>query len=209
MNISSYNLDLHKHILARWAASRAASQSKNFKFKVKLGAELLLLGEKGSATNDENFTEYIKQIKHFNTQDDFDSWHHQTIKNMRSDSNKLRELLDEHNKLQKHYSYGIAAKILNCYLKVFFLEFFGKQEFADFIHPPVDALLLEALKKEDNELFTFNSKIFKNIGAQKIPKWTVINEYEYKGIVNLMKKFISSRNQNGLWKIESFWVGHQ
>ena len=70
----------------------------------------LLLEKKGSATNDENFTEYIKQIKHFNTQDDFDSWHHQAIKNMRSDSNKLRELLDEHNKAQKHYSYGIAAK---------------------------------------------------------------------------------------------------
>ena len=112
-------------------------------------------------------------------------------------------------KAKKHYSYGIAAKILNCYLKVFFLEFFGNQEFADFIHPPVDALLLEALKKEDNELFTFKSKIFKNISAQKIPKWTEINENEYKGIVNLMKKFISSRNQNGLWKIESFWVGHQ
>ena len=209
MNISSYNLDLHKHILSRWAASRAASQSKDFKFKVKLGSELLLLGEKGSTTNVEKFIEYIKQIKHFNTQDDFDSWHDQTIKNMRSNSNKLKELLDEHNKLQKHYTYGIAAKILNCYLKVFFLEFFGHQEFADFIHPPVDALLLEALKKEDKELFTFDSQLFKNIGVQKIPKWTKINGDEYKEVISLMKKFVSSKDQNGLWKIESFWLGHQ
>ena len=128
---------------------------------------------------------------------------------MRSESNKLRELLDQHNKLYMHYTYGIAAKILNCYLKVFFLEFFGNKKFADFIHPPVDALLLETLKKEDKELFTFNSQIFKNIGAQKIPKWTKIDENEYKGVISLMKKFVSSKNQNGLWKIESFWVGHQ
>ena len=147
MNISSYNLDLHKHILARWAASRAASQSKNFKFKVKLGAELLLLGEKGSATNDENFTEYIKQIKHFNTQDDFDSWHHQTIKNMRSDSNKLRELLDEHNKLQKHYSYGIAAKNLKLLFEGFFLGIFWKSGVCRFYSSPCGCSSIGSIKK--------------------------------------------------------------
>ena len=209
MDISSYNLDFHKHILSKWAASRAASQSKGFKFSVELGSKLLLLGKKGSQASDQEFIDYIKQIENFNSQDDYDSWHHQTILNMTSYTDELKQLLDKHNKSFNNYTYGIAAKILNCYLKVFFLESFHNQKFADFIHPPVDAILLKALRKEDEKLFNFKNSVFTNIGVQKIPTWTRINENEYKMIIKLMKEFVSSKNQNGLWKIESFWIGHQ
>ena len=209
MDISSYNLDFHKHILSKWAASRAASQSKGFKFSVELGSKLLLFGKKGSQASDQEFIDYIKQIENFNSQDDYDSWHHQTIVNMTSYTDELKQLLDKHNKSFNNYTYGIAAKILNCYLKVFFLESFGNQKFADFIHPPVDAVLLKALRKEDKKLFNFKNSIFTNIGVLKIPTWTRINENEYKMIIKLMKEFVSSKNQKGLWKIESFWIGHQ
>lgn len=209
MDISSYNLDFHKHILSKWAASRAASQSKGFKFSVELGSKLLLFGKKGSQASDQEFIDYIKQIENFNSQDDYDSWHHQTILNMTSYTDELKQLLDKHNKSFNNYTYGIAAKILNCYLKVFFLESFGNQKFADFIHPPVDAVLLKALRKEDKKLFNFKNSIFTNIGVLKIPTWTRINENEYKEIIKLMKEFLSIKGQNGLWKIESFWIGHQ
>ena len=85
MDISSYNLDFHKHTLSKWAACRAASQSKNFKFSVELGSELLILGKKGFQVSNQDFIDYIKQIENFNTQDDYDSWHHQTIMNMTSE----------------------------------------------------------------------------------------------------------------------------
>jgi len=209
MDISSYNLDLHKHTLSKWAASRAASQSKGFKFSVELGSKLLLFGKKGSQASDQEFIDYIKQIENFNSQDDYDSWHHQTILNMTSYTDELKQLLDKHNKSFNNYTYGIAAKILNCYLKVFFLESFGNQKFADFIHPPVDAILLKALRKEDKKLFNFKNSVFTNIGVLKIPTWTRINENEYKEIIKLMKEFLSIKGQNGLWKIESFWIGHQ
>tara|TARA_Y100000741_G_scaffold191455_1_gene145754 strand:- start:7 stop:636 length:630 start_codon:yes stop_codon:yes gene_type:complete len=209
MDISSYNLDFHKHILSKWAASRAASQSKGFKFSVELGSKLLLFGKKGSQASDQEFIDYIKQIENFNSQDDYDSWHHQTIVNMTSYTDELKHLLDKHNKSFNNYTYGIAAKILNCYLKVFFLESFGNQKFADFIHPPVDAILLKALRKEDKKLFNFKNSVFTNIGVLKIPTWTRINENEYKMIIKLMKEFVSSKNQKGLWKIEFFWIGHQ
>ena len=209
MDITSYNLDLHKHTLSKWAASRAASQSKGFKFSVELGSKLLLFGKKGSQASDQEFIDYIKQIENFNSQDDYDSWHHQTIVNMTSYIDELKQLLDKHNKSFNNYTYGIAAKILNCYLKVFFLESFGNQKFADFIHPPVDAILLKALRKEDKKLFNFKNSIFTNIGVLKIPTWTRINENEYKEIIKLMKEFLSIKGQNGLWKIESFWIGHQ
>tara|TARA_Y100000991_G_scaffold127609_1_gene96131 strand:- start:94 stop:723 length:630 start_codon:yes stop_codon:yes gene_type:complete len=209
MDISSYNLDFHKHTLSKWAASRAASQSKHFKFSVELGSELLMLGKKGFKVTNQDFINYIKQIENFKTQDDYDSWHHQTIMNMTSGNDKLKNLLNINNKSLNNYTYGIAAKILNCYLKVFFLESFGNQKFADFIHPPVDAILLKALRKEDKKLFNFKNSIFTNIGIQKIPTWTRINQDEYKEIIKLMKEFLSSKNQNGLWKIEFFWIGHQ
>ena len=188
MDISSYNLDFHKHILSKWAASRAASQSKGFKFSVELGSKLLLFGKKGSQASDQEFIDYIKQIENFNSQDDYDSWHHQTIVNMTSYTDELKQLLDKHNKSFNNYTYGIAAKILNCYLKVFFLESFGNQKFADFIHPPVDAILLKALRKEDKKLFNFKNSVFTNIGVLKIPTWTRINENEYKEIIKLMKE---------------------
>ena len=209
MDISSYNLDFHKHILSKWAASRAASQSKGFKFSVELGSKLLLFGKKGSQASDQEFIDYIKQIENFNSQDDYDYWHHQSILNMTSYTDELKQLLDKHNKSFNNYTYGIAAKILNCYLKVFFLESFGNQKFADFIHPPVDAILLKALRKEDKKLFNFKNSVFTNIGVLKIPTWTRINENEYKMIIKLMKEFVSSKNQKGLWKIEFFWIGHQ
>ena len=128
---------------------------------------------------------------------------------MTSGTDELKELLNINNKSFNNYTYGIAAKILNCYLKVFFLESFGNQKFADFIHPPVDAILLKALRKEDKTLFNFKDPIFIHIGVQKIPTWTRINENEYKEIIKLMKEFLSTKGQNGLWKIESFWIGHQ
>ena len=128
---------------------------------------------------------------------------------MITDTYEFKQLLNTHNKSHSNYTYGIAAKLLNCYLKVFFLESFGKQNFAEFIHPPVDAILLKALRKDDKKLFNFENSIFINIGVQKIPTWTRINENEYKTIIKLMKEFVSSKNENGLWKIESFWIGHQ
>ena len=97
MDITSYNLDLHKHTLSKWAASRAASQSKGFKFSVKLGSKLLLFGTSERQASDQDFIDYIKQIETFNSQDDYDSWHHQTIENMTSDNDEFKKLLNSHN----------------------------------------------------------------------------------------------------------------
>ena len=171
--------------------------------------KLILLGANGSFIDELTFTNFIKEIKNFKSQKEYDSWHYSVIKNMRKKSDDLQLLLEKHNKNYEDYSYGIAAKLLNCYLKVFFLEYFGKEKFADFIHPPIDRLLLLALKKEDPKLFNFNNKVFVSVKYPKIPVWTKINENEYIAIVNLINEFILSRGQKGLWKSEAFWIGHQ
>ena len=208
MNIKNYNLDIHKHIVSTWAASRAASQN-NFRFKVESGMKLILLGANGSLVDEQTFINFIKEIKTFKSQKQYDSWHNSTIINMRKKGDDLQSLLDKYNKSYDDYSYGIAAKLLNCYLKVFFLEYFGTEKFADYIHPPIDRLLLLALKKEDPKLFNFKNEVFVSVRTPKIPVWTKINENEYISIINLINEFVFSRGQKGLWKSEAFWSGHQ
>ena len=208
MDIKNYNSDLHKHIISTWAASTAASQI-TFRFSVECGMKLILLGAKGSFIDELTFTNFIKEIKNFKSQKEYDSWHYSVIENMRKKSDDLQLLLEKHNKNYEDYSYGIAAKLLNCYLKVFFLEYFGKEKFADFIHPPIDRLLLLALQEEDPKLFNFNNDVFVSVKYPKIPVWTKINVNEYTSIINLINEFILSRGQKGLWRSEAFWRGHQ
>ena len=208
MDIKNYNSDLHKHIISTWAASTAASQI-TFRFSVECGMKLILLGANGSFIDEQTFTNFIKEIKNFKSQKEYDSWHYSVIENMRKKSDALQLLLEKHNKNYEDYSYGIAAKLLNCYLKVFFLEYFGKEKFADFIHPPIDRLLLLALQEEDPKLFNFNNDVFVSVKYPKIPVWTKINANEYTSIINLINEFILSRGQKGLWRSEAFWRGHQ
>ena len=82
MNIKNYNLDIHKHIVSTWAASRAASQN-NFRFKVESGMKLILLGANGSLVDEKTFINFIKEIKTFKSQKQYDSWRNSTIINMR------------------------------------------------------------------------------------------------------------------------------
>ena len=216
MKITNYSLDMHKHLLASWAASSAASQS-GFRFRVEQGKELLSLASSGNNTSNEDFIEYIKEIKIFKGHKDFDNWHSKTIKMMRTDGPGFKKILEKINKTKKKkldkkdYSYGVAAKLLNVYLKVYFLDDF-ESNFASFIHPPIDRLLLVELLEKESEIFNFNLELFKHtglIGEKKIPNWTKINSEEYNEIIKLIRKFIESKDLTGLWRIEYAWKGHQ
>ena len=56
MEISDYNLDTHKHLLASWAACRAANQTKNFRFKRNRENKKYLLN---------NLNDFVIQIDYF------------------------------------------------------------------------------------------------------------------------------------------------
>ena len=89
MNIKNYNLDIHKHIVSTWAASRAASQN-NFRFKVESGMEAYTTWSYGSLVDEQTFINFIKEIKTFKSQKQYDSWHHSTIINMRKKGDDLQ-----------------------------------------------------------------------------------------------------------------------
>jgi hypothetical protein len=99
------------------------------------------------------------------------------------------------------FTHGIAAKLINIYLKgIFVCGGHAAHPNVEAIHPPIDSLLLEELYKN-------------NVGGLK-KEWTIArkirwskfdsNQYEY--VINLIRM---TSNGSPLWKIESFWCGHQ
>lgn len=213
MNIENYEIKHHKHILAVWAAGTAANNSTKFRFSVEFGKKLLLLGSNINCEN--GFIEHIEEVRSLTTQESFDAWHHSTISAM-IDSEKVEQLVIEQNIASgknlnsENYSYGIAAKLLNVYLKVYFLGEFSKKAFADYIHPPIDRLLLEQLQKLDRKRFSFIMEDFKGHKLTNgIPAWTQLTFNQYEDIIRRVKSHIEEQNVIGLWKIEYAWKGHQ
>ncbi len=224
--ITDYSLDTHKHLLAAWAACTAANQSKYFRFSVEGGTEILLLGATGNIidkTMPEEFIDHINKVKQIMNQEEFDDWHHTTVQNIRTGRDLDKVLVSINDKKKEKNStnllqsinmtYGIAAKMLNVYLKVFYLGDFDSsdKEFANFIHPPIDRLLLLELVNREGNSFKFDREPFSNLSKtdRTIPNWTLINEIEYKAIIKLIIEYINSNDLKGLWRIEYAWRGHQ
>lgn len=170
-----YTLFEHKHIFSAWAASRAAS-TKTCRFKVELGQEIL---------------EILKNKKLPKSQKLFDEFH----KNMRN------FIITKAAKLGLNFTHGIAAKLINCYLKSMYVndESIDKK-IRNIIHPPIDSLLLESLYKNDVGGAKKKWKKAKNI------RWSKFSSIEYQEVID---EIIKIYNQEGLWKVEEYWSGYQ
>jgi len=213
MNVSEYSYETHKHVLAVWAAGTAANNSTSFRFSVEFAKKLLLLSVEGGSEKD--FIHYIGKVTKVTNQKAFDEWHKQTILSMLN-KNRLCTLIAEENQRTgknlniDNYTYGIAAKLLNVYLKVYFLGDFSNKQYASYIHPPIDRLLLEQLKKVDKDLFFFDKGDFP---AHKLtnglPAWTQLTAEQYSDLIERIKKHLAGYGILELWKIEYAWKGHQ
>jgi len=223
MNSDHYSLDIHKHRFACWCAATAASQVKTFRFSVETGRKLIELGAGQHESADEGkFLKTIQSIQIFTAQSQFDDWHATVIDCMLSNSN-LQGVLDEENKKKKktkaafildqsNFTYGIAAKLLNCYLKAFYLESLDS-EFGSLIHPPIDRLLFQGLVERDKgrEFFDFQKFVDERhlSGYPKLPAWTSLDESAYKAIISKIKLYLETLGSESLWQIEEAWKGHQ
>lgn len=223
MNSDLYSLDIHKHRFACWCAATAASQVKTFRFSVETGRKLIELGAGPQEPPDESsFLNTIRSIQGFTAQSQFDDWHAAVIESMRSNYN-LQVVLDEENKKKgknkrvyildrSNFTYGIAAKLLNCYLKAFYLESL-ESVFGRLIHPPVDRLLLRGLVERDKGRGFFDFQKFVDekylSGSPRLPAWTLLDEIAYKTVVSRIKLYLETMGIGSLWKIEEAWKGHQ
>ncbi len=197
MSVEDYTIEEHQHRLACWAASRAASASPKCRFKVRFGVDLI----EGVGIN--------ADVKIPATAKLFDAWHKETCKRLITLAQEREAEFNNKGKTKKSakecFTYGVAAKLLNCYLKVRFVHPCNKSRSVDFIHPPIDRLLLNALYAEDKKderykKFTPDWRRFRDIG------WSKFDEDNYLEVIKTVKERM---NGDPLWRIEFCWEGKQ
>ena len=187
-----YSIHEHRFRFAGWCAATAASSSPICRFKVQTGLEILRL----SGVSDQ-FTDWSDIPS---SEAEFDDLHRKTCRKII----KISEL--PHIKLsgkEAHFTYGIAAKLLNCYLKPIYLvnaaESFSNKKTVKkqaVIHPPIDRVLLSNCKRKEPKAFRSITKI----------SWSTFTEAQYFDVIKSLREFMVDEPFS---KIEYFWDGYQ
>lgn len=112
-----------------------------------------------------------------------------------------------------NFSYGIAAKLVNCFLKAIFIGQFGNGFFdpygdrkshgpydsrIDALHPPVDSPLLQALADSNAGGFQSDWRLLLAKG------WSKFEEGDYESAISLIHKI----TDNCPWSIEFYCAKH-
>ena len=118
-------------------------------------------------------------------------------------------------KEEKNFTYGIAAKLLNCYLKtIFVIQFTGSLSTAErkkigAIHPPIDRWCLIVYEQlecpYDESQIATKRKFWK---GEDIQSWSLYEAENYKKVISEIKQIQKYRKQP-LWNIEALWRGYQ
>jgi hypothetical protein len=180
---TQYNITTHHHRFAAWASSTAARSSRLCRFSVKNGVRILdAIGFGPDFSSPKNLPAPI----------DFDGVH----KNWRVAAIAQAQSLGIQN-----FTHGVAAKLINCYLKSRFVcgPFFSHTKIKA-LHPPLDRLLLESLERID---FGGQKRQWKSL---KLKGWSNFNSGDYEKAIKLMKKTLK---KDEFWRIEEFWRGFQ
>jgi hypothetical protein len=189
--MAEYDLAEHRFRFAAWLASRAAGTSPLCRFKVKTGFKLL---EKCDVKNCFQTWEDLPE-----SQEEFDEKHTEICCKIFNESKNIEECSE--------FTYGIVAKLINCYLKAIYQcgiqpvpesEIFKRM---NFIHPPIDRILLEnCLKAKPCH--------FKDLKKNK--SWSKFEKEDYQKVIKLIQSYLIRYCENKpLWFIERYWDGHQ
>ncbi|WP_421796283.1 hypothetical protein [Haliscomenobacter sp.] len=174
-----FKIENHKHKFAVWAAGRAASVLGQ-RFKVELAKELI------DGIELKRYIDYPGSLP-----DNFDEEHNAWCEKLIAQSDKK-------------ISYGVAAKLINVYLKTIFVcGGYHEHEKVKKIHPPIDRLLFKGLA-------LCNVGELKDFWKQHLDKgngWSQFDKSTYIKVIEKIKECTAS--DSGLYTIEHFWVGHQ
>lgn len=178
MRTRRYNIQIHSHRLAAWAASRGASTRRRA-FSVAAGTKIL---ERAG---------FVPTMKHPPvSQVAFDQWHQtrrKEIVSLAKDAGLTR------------FTEGQAAKLINLYLKNRFVCR-GGNEVRSF-HPPIDRILLLSLMRSDV------GGMRKKWRDHAKKGWSNLDGEGYTKLINDARIALSiTEGKNaGLWMIEKYW----
>jgi hypothetical protein len=175
MSSSDYSIGEHVHRFSIWAAARASST----------------VTRRFSVAEAKTWIESVPEIRtcadnqgSLPEPSQFDSAHKNWREQIRVASGT------------KEVSHGIAAKLINVYLKSTLVrtEFvFSPNVMA--IHPPIDRLLLKELVKKCPKIWS----------GQKL-SWSTFTSEEYQDVIDKIRKMVGDK---GMWTVEQYWPGHQ
>ncbi len=177
-----YTIAEHKHRYNAWAASRAAS-TKSCRFEVSQGKEIIEAFGLHQLISDPNTLPTPVQI----------DTAHREWRNTAIAAATGKSLND--------FSHGIAAKLINVYLKGVFVCG-GHEGHANVaaLHPPIDSLLL-------NELYSRNvGGLRAQWGIARKLRWSKFTSTQYENVITAIRLVMGT---SPLWKVEEYWRGYQ
>ncbi len=179
----TYSIEEHKHRAAAWSAATGARASKLCRFKVWQGVAILEASGFDTAFATPLFLPEPKQLAAIHK-----TWREAVIKSAQNHG--------------LEFTHGIAAKLINCYLKVRFVSGGDyEHERVKSLHPPIDALLLAALAQGD---FGGHAQAWRRLHDAR---WSRFDSATYQEVIDLIRQSMPAREP--LWKIEEYWKGHQ
>jgi hypothetical protein len=177
-----YSIEEHKHRFAAWAAGRAATVN-GCRFKVEEGKSIL---------EEAGLKRVASDLNYFPDANQFDQ-HHREWRNAVIASAKAYD---------KKFTHGVAAKLINIYLKsIFVCGYTPEHPKIKAIHPPIDSVLLDELYRQN-----IGGKRLIWQKARKI-RWSKLSSKEYEEIIETIRTVLPENK--GLWEIEQFWRGFQ
>ena len=177
-----YTIEEHKHRFSAWAAGRAASVN-GCRFSVEQAKIILETARlnKLLATPD-NLPE----------PQNIDTRHRVWRNNVIAAAKKKYGL---------NFTHGVAAKLINIYLKAGFV---CGGHHADArvraLHPPIDSVLLDELSAQDVGGFRLAWNEARRI------RWSHFDSAQYEAVMNRIR---TSMPNQALWEVEQYWRGHQ
>lgn len=177
-----YTIEKHRHVVAAWSAATGARASKLCRFKVRSGVAIL---EACGFNADFATPEHLPEPTQLDAT-------HRAWRNAVINAAPQQGLT---------FTHGVAAKLINCYLKVRFVCG-GHHDHARVrcLPPPIDALLLDALARQNVGGFKKEWRQFRTRA------WSKFDSTTYERVVDLIRRALPPGQP--LWKIEEYWKGH-
>ena len=191
-----YTIEEHRFRYAAWAASRAASATHR-RFKVSAGRELLAAAKLHTM---------VRSWDELPTPEDFDDQHRGWRQTMKEHAPRYISF-DEGRK----FTDGIAAKLINVYLKSLFLGGVPHlrtkypaaiRQKMNAIHPPIDRLLLDVLYRKAKDS---GGSLASHWKARRDGGWSNFDDRTYEATIADIRAVTAGE----LWRIEADWIGHQ
>jgi hypothetical protein len=176
-----YTIEEHKHRFCAWAAGRAASV-KGCRFTVRQAKAII---------ENAHLNRLLIDPNNLPLPQDTDKIHREWRQNV----------ITAANGLEIDFTHGVAAKLINCYLKAGFVcGGYHTHDRVQALHPPIDSVLLAELSA-------------KNIGENKLVwdearniRWSHFTSEQYEKVINHIRTSLSNQ---ALWEVEKHWRGYQ